>query len=58
MSKKHYRTILFFVSVIVLFCGFFFNLPLKTTQFGVDDFDWWANDIMIADLSYRQFYGA
>ena len=42
----------------MLFCGFFFNLPLKTTQFGVEGIDWWSNDIMVADLSYRQFYGS
>lgn len=44
------------LTLIVLLVGLWKNIPSKLSDNGVENFDWWSNDIMISDLMYRQNY--
>lgn len=41
---------------VIVFIGLWANLPASISYEGVQDFDWWSNDIMISDMMYAENY--
>lgn len=41
---------------LILFIGFCLNLPIYTSEDGVNDFDWYSESLLVSDLMYHQNY--
>ena len=53
-DKRKSNRIFFIISVITLFCSFYFNFPIYFSDYGDPDFDSWSNGIMISDIMFNE----
>lgn len=47
-----YLILVIFTTIIMLI-----NFPYKISHYGKDNFDWWSNEIMLADMMYVEDFG-